>query len=323
MSSALEAGSKVGRYVVIEPLARGGMGAVYRARDERNGQVVALKVLAEACEIDDPEPRFLHEGWVLESLRHRHIVGFRELGRAGPGSWFLAMDHVRGQSLYDRVARGPIPTDEALEIADQILDALDAVHAQGVVHRDLKPGNVLLATGHRPDVRLIDFGLAKVPDHGLTSAGVFVGSARYAATEQLHGRRVDSRTDLYAVGGLLYAMLTGRAPFSACSAREVRIQHQVERPGRPSLVRGERLPVGLDALVLRLLSCDPDRRPDTAADVRREIARIREAPLDSMRRVEARPTEDFDATVRAALPGGRLRRALGRLGFGGRRASAA
>ncbi len=323
MSSALQAGSKVGRYVVLEPLAEGGMGTVYRALDERNGQIVALKLLSEFCEVDDAEPRFLHEGWVLESLRHPHIVGFRELGRAGPGCWFLAMDHIRGESLYDRVSHGPLPADMAIEIADQILDALDAVHAQGVVHRDLKPSNILLARGDRPDVRLIDFGLAKVPDHGLTSAGIFVGSARYAATEQLSGQRVDGRTDLFAVGGLLYAMLTGRAPFTARSAREVRIQHRVERPGRPSVVRGERLPVGLDALVLRLLSCDPARRPNSAADVRRELARIREAPLDSMRRVEARPCENFDATVRAALPRGRFRRALGRLGFGGRRATAA
>jgi serine/threonine-protein kinase len=290
------------------------MGTVYRAVDSQTGDLVALKLLAEDCLVSDAEPRFLHEGWILESVHHPRVVRFRELGRAGPGCWFLAMDYVPGPSLRERLSQGALRVHEALEIADQLLDALGAVHATGVTHRDLKPANILLGERKQPDVRLIDFGLAKVPDHALTQAGVFVGSPRYASTEQLRGAHVDARADLFAVGALLYAMLTGQAPFPGRSAREVMVQHRVQRPGRPSVARGERLPVGLDALVLRLLLPEPEARPSRADDVRRELARIRVAPLDSQRRVEARrDPESFEATVRSALPRGRLQRAWRRL----------
>ncbi len=267
-----------GRYLVREHLATGGMGHVYRARD-REGRLLAMKILGETS-VRAAEARFLNEAWLLEAIRHPNVVRFLRCGRAAPHR-YLAMEYIHGESVADRLGRGPLPVSDAVSVADQVLAALEAVHAQGVIHRDVTPHNVLLDEASPYGVRavLIDFGLAKASDHALTAAGVFLGSPGFAATEQLEGRHLDRRTDLFAVGALLYTMLTGRRPYQGETAREVRYQHRLAHPPRPSAYRRRALPEGLDELVMRLMDTEASRRPRSALEARAALSQLRVARL--------------------------------------------
>jgi serine/threonine-protein kinase len=221
-------GSRLGSYEIVSPIGAGGMGEVYRARDTKLNRDVALKVLL-AVVSNDPDrlARFRREAQVLASLNHSniaHIHGFEESGDIGA----LVMEFVDGPTLADRIVRGPIPLDEAIPIAKQIADALEAAHEQGIVHRDLKPANIKV----RDDgtVKVLDFGLAKVVDPvasvsgsvsmsptlttpAMTQMGMIMGTAAYMAPEQAKGRPVDKRADIWAFGCVLYEMLTGRRVF--------------------------------------------------------------------------------------------------------------
>ena len=304
-SSELRQGELIDkRYEVMEHIAAGGMGDVYLAIDHRTPPRrrprVALKILAEKPLVRGAEARFLNEAWLLELLDHPHVVRFRSMGRFGPGRWYLAMDYIEGVTLEQHLAGGPLPVDEAIAIADQLADALGAVHEQGVVHRDLKPRNVMLDLGLHVNacVQLIDLGLAKASDGALTAAGVFVGSAAYASTEQLNGGHVDRRSDLFAVGALLYEMLTGTRPFDGRSARQLRYQHRLTRPLAPSSLHVA-LPRGLDELVMRMLDPNPSKRPRDAFETRLLLHRIRSAPLSPRPR---RSTSPFTKTRRSTAP---------------------
>src|SRR5215475_6616568 len=214
----MRAGSHLGPYEILSPIGAGGMGEVYRARDERLNRTIAVKVLAPILS-DNPEyrQRFEREARTVAALSHPHICPVYDVG-AHEGLDYLVMEYLEGESLAARVARGPLPIEEALRYAIQIADALDQAHRHGVVHRDLKPGNIMLT---KSGAKLLDFGLAKTvePRGGspsaltattpLTGHGLIVGTLQYMAPEQLEGTEADPRTDLFAFGLVLYEMIAG------------------------------------------------------------------------------------------------------------------
>jgi Tol biopolymer transport system component len=227
---SLAAGTRIGTYEIIAPLGAGGMGEVYRARDTRLDRDAALKVLPDAVAAD-PERRlrFEREARMLAALNHPHIAGIYGVEESG-GIVALAMELVEGATLADRIARGPIPTREAIGIARQIVDALEAAHERGIIHRDLKPANIMLTADGQ--VKVLDFGLAKtiVPEEPAGStlrslsptmtspamvsvAGLILGTAAYMSPEQAKGREADKRSDVWAFGCVLFEMLTGAPPF--------------------------------------------------------------------------------------------------------------
>jgi serine/threonine protein kinase len=210
-------GTMLGPYQLREPLGRGGMATVYRANQLTVGRDVAVKVLSPDL-ADEPEfiSRFEHEARVVAGLQHPNIVAIHDFGRVGPLT-YLVMRLMEGGSLDRELRRGPLPNERVIQIAGQIAAALDYAHGRGIVHRDLKPTNVLLdAAGN---ASLTDFGIAKLvtggPVTGLTAAGTVMGTPTYMAPEQWRSEPVDARTDVYALGVLIYQMLTGRVPFAS------------------------------------------------------------------------------------------------------------
>src|SRR5215472_13735181 len=224
----LTAGSSLGSYEIVALLGAGGMGEVYRAKDTKLGRDVALKILPASFTSDpDRVARFRREAQVLASLNHPHIAQIYGLDEAN-GTQFLVLELVDGESLDKRIARGPIPVDEALGIAKQIAEALEAAHEKGIIHRDLKPANIALTRDGK--VKVLDFGLAKAVENTsgsfdavssptitspamMTGVGTLLGTAAYMAPEQAKGRAADRRSDMWAFGCVLYEMLTGRRAF--------------------------------------------------------------------------------------------------------------
>ena len=268
------AGRTISHFELREALGAGGMGVVYRADDTRLGRVVALKFLLPHYNLDaSAKARFLREARAAAALDHPNLCTIHEVGTSDEGWLFLAMALYHGETLRARLTRdGPILVRESLEIARQIAEGLQAAHAAGIVHRDLKPGNVMLL----PDgtVRILDFGLAKARDQSRSEAGIRFGTVSYMAPEQVRGVNVDARADLWALGIVLYEMVTGRKPFGG--DEEVAIAHAIlhDEPGLLSTPRGG-VSAPLEELVLRLLQKDPARRHDSAAELLRDLARAR------------------------------------------------
>ncbi len=285
---ALAAGTSIGPYQVTAPLGVGGMGEVYRARDARLHRDVALKVLPEAL-ARDPErlARLKREAQVLAGLNHPGIAalyGFEE----ADGTHALVLELVEGPTLADRLRSGCVPVDEALSIARQIAEALEAAHDVGIVHRDLKPANVKL----RPDgmVKVLDFGLAKAVDAPgdasvqataaptvtspamMTARGVILGTAAYMSPEQAKGRPADRRSDVWALGVVLYEMLAGRRPFRADDVADTLAAVLRAEPAWTELPAGT--PAGLQRLLRRCLQKDARRRWQHIGDVRLELGEI-------------------------------------------------
>src|SRR5687767_4049045 len=220
-------GTKLAHYEITSHLGSGGMGDVYQATDSKLGRSVAIKFLPEAFSHDsDRGARFEREARVLASLNHPNIAAIYGLEEWG-GRKFLVMELVEGETLAQRIKRGPIPVDESLGIAKQICEALEAAHEKGIIHRDLKPANVKIAPDGK--VKVLDFGLAKAFEGepansnlsnsptlsmAATNAGVILGTASYMSPEQAKGLTLDRRTDIFAFGAVLYEMLTGRQAFA-------------------------------------------------------------------------------------------------------------
>jgi TolB-like protein len=281
---SLQPGSKCGRYEIVSLLGSGGMGEVYRAHDTRLGRDVALKVLPEAAATDPSYRRRLEvEAQIISRLQHPHICTLHDLDRDGE-TLFLVMELLEGETLADRLQRGPLPADDLRRIAREVAEAVEAAHRQGIVHRDLKPGNIMLAPA---GTKVLDFGLAK--DRGndpgaldsqaateltpLTREGTLVGTLPYMAPEQLEGRPADTRTDIWALGCLLYEMATSERPFTGTSQASLInaiLGSQPEPPSRKQPLSPERL----DHIVRRCLEKDPERRWQSARDVALELEAI-------------------------------------------------
>jgi len=225
----LAGGSRLGPYQIEEPIGAGGMGEVYRARDTRLERTVAIKVLPEHLSMTpEARQRFEREAKTISRLSHPHICALHDVGREGEID-YLVMEYLEGETLADRLARGNLPQDQALRHGAEIAQALDTAHRQGVVHRDLKPGNVMLT---KSGVKLLDFGLARataavvtdassltaLPTRAsLTQEGTILGTLQYMSPEQLEGREADPRTDIFALGAVLYEMASGKRAFEGKS----------------------------------------------------------------------------------------------------------
>ena len=272
------------RYQLIELLGSGGMGEVWRCHDPRIGRDVAVKVLLDVRVTDESLARFDREARVAGSLASPFIVSVHDYGHGaldGRVVPYLVMQLVDGETLDQVMARelamSRIPdVGRALRWTDQVCAALEVAHRVGVVHRDVKPGNVMTDRGGA--AKVLDFGIARFVGEaqsraGLTASGVVLGTAGYMSPEHAEGRALDHRTDLYSVGCLLYFLLTGRPPFEAESFMGVAYKHVTAPPERPSAYRPG-LDPAIDALVLELLAKKPDERPADAAVVRSRLAHV-------------------------------------------------
>ncbi|MCW8138964.1 MAG: serine/threonine protein kinase, partial [Planctomycetota bacterium] len=262
-------GPRVGPYQLGRRLGAGGMGAVYEGVHERTGARRAVKtILVRPDERPEDLARFRREAALTSRLTHPNIVRIHEVGLERP-PFFIAMDLVDGASLQARLDReGPLPVAQAVEVAIKLAGALAHAHAHGVVHRDIKPLNVMLDAGGEP--RLLDFGLARAAGalvERLTLTGEVVGTPRYVAPEQvMDARSVDGRADVYGLGGVLYAMLTGKPPIPGTHVTEVLINVQTHLPPRASSLRPEVSPA-LDEVCARALAKEPDARYASALDL--------------------------------------------------------
>src|SRR5689334_11941212 len=259
------AGDKLGPYEVLSPIGAGGMGEVYKARDTRLDQFVAIKVLpAHIAQRDDFRRRFEYEARAVASLNHPHICVLHDIGSRQEAG-YMVMEYMEGETLQTRLARGPLPLDQALQYAIQTADALDRAHRAGVTHRDLKPSNIMVT---RDGVKVLDFGLAKSTTRrgpteetltaALTAEGSVVGTPQYMAPEQFEGKEADARSDIWALGAVLYEMLTGQKAFQGKSYAS--LVGAILSADPPPMSVKPFTPAWLERVVRRCLAKDPERR---------------------------------------------------------------
>ena len=287
MGTAVEPGATVAGFRIVALIGDGAMGSVFRA-EAPDGRAVALKLLLPALARDDRfRRRFLRESRIAAGLRHPYVVPVVASGEAD-GSLYLVMEHVDGPDLRAVLRReGRLEPDRALELLGKVADALDAAHAAGLIHRDVKPANILI-DGDRAVV--CDFGLARHVStvESLTADRGFVGTVDYVAPEQIEGKEIDARVDVYALGCVLYECLTGERPFARDTELATVYAHLSEEPPRVTAARPE-LPSGLDDVVATALAKDPDERYATAGelvrDARRALLGKRRRPRGSRERI--------------------------------------
>jgi len=284
----LNIGKRLGPYEIISRLGAGGMGEVYRARDSRLDRIVAVKILSShLSQNHEMRQRFEREARAISSLSHSNICALYDVGHED-GIDYLVMEFVDGESLAERLSKGPLPVDQVLRYAIQIADALDKAHRNGIVHRDLKPGNVMIT---KSGAKLLDFGLAKLEDGNgssasglsnvatervsLTGEGTILGTFQYMAPEQLEGQTADSRTDIFAFGAVVYEMATGKKAFTGKS--QASLIGAILRDDPPTISTSQSMtPPSLDRLVKTCLAKDPEDRWQSAHDLSQELRWIAE-----------------------------------------------
>ena len=267
-----------GRYRVLKRLGSGGMAEVYCAEDQQLGRRVALKLLHRRFADDEQfVERFRREASSAAGLSHPNIVGIFDRGE-WDGTYYIAMEFVEGRTLKDIIReRGPAPPEAAADVALQILRAARYAHKHGIVHRDIKPHNVLIDNEGR--VRVTDFGIARAGVSDMTETGSVMGTAQYLSPEQAQGKPVDERSDLYSIGVVLYELLTGRVPFDAESPVSVALM-QVSEPPVPPMEVNPEVPPALNAVTLRAMEKNPDRRYQDADEFIAELEAARAAPME-------------------------------------------
>ncbi len=300
------------QYRIERVAGEGGMATVFRAEDLKHGRKVAVKVLRPELAATLGGDRFLREVEIAAKLNHPHIVAMHDSGDTD-GVLYYVMPFIEGESLTQRLAReGALPVADALAIARQVADALAHAHKRGIIHRDIKPGNVMLSEGH---ALVADFGIAralKSSASAITTAGLAIGTPHYMSPEQATGSRdVDERTDVYAVGAVLYEMLTGAPPFTGRSAQAI-ISRSVTEPHRPLAASRPGLPASLEQLVARALAKDATARVPSAQVLSDEIGKV-QAELERAATPMSHLT--VDDLRRWAIMGGALVLALVLLSF--------
>ncbi len=303
---ALTVGQKLGPYEIESPAGAGGMGEVYKARDTRLDRTVAIKVLPEStAQNPDLRARFEREAKAISSLNHPHICTLHDIGHQD-GVDYLVMEYIEGETLAERLKKGPMDIPEALGIAIEAADALDSAHRQGLIHRDLKPGNIMLT---KDGAKLLDFGLAKTQIGAgegdsfsaitqttpLTGVGTLIGTIQYMAPEQLEGAEAEKRSDIFAFGVVLYEMIAGQSAFAGKSQASL-IAAIIERTPTPITTLKPMAPPGLDRLIQKCLAKDPEARWQSIRDLADELRWIAQsgsqagiaAPLSARRRFRFR-----------------------------------
>lgn len=298
---ALE-GERAGRYAIEEHLGGGGMGVVYRARDTQLDRPVALKFLPpHLATHPEAEERFVREAKAAAALDHSNIATIHEIGQTEAGRRFFAMAYYAGETLKETLSQeGPLPVKEALGYAEQIAEGLARAHQAGIVHRDVKPANVMVTEAST--VKIVDFGLARVADQSrLTDPGRRVGTTAYMSPEQAEGEAVDARTDLWALGVVFYEMLAGERPFEG--ERETAVLHAIlnEEPAPMSAHRSEVPPV-LEQIVTCCLQKDPDRRYESAEDLLNDLRAARRGEFSASPRAPRSGSANKDDRSIAVLP---------------------
>ena len=276
-------GRAISHYRVLQTLGAGGMGVVYLAEDGRLGRQVALKFLPpEASRDETTLERFRLEARAASSLSHPGICTVFDIGDDA-GSPFIVMEALKGETLKDRIKRAPIKVSDVLDLAIQLADALEAAHSQGIVHRDIKPGNIFV--GEKNRVKILDFGLAKLvqptnatatmsADDQLTVPGSTLGTVSYMSPEQARGEEVDARSDLFSLGTVIYEMAAGVQAFGGSSPGAV-IAAILIRPAPPIIERNGAIPARLEEIIQKALEKDRDLRYQHAADLLTDLKRLR------------------------------------------------
>jgi serine/threonine protein kinase len=297
----LEAGTRLGPYEIQAPIGAGGMGEVYRARDTRLDRTVAIKILPPQF-AGDPSlrERFDREARLISSLNHPHICALFDVGEQN-GVAFLVVEHLEGETLASRLEKGRLRIDQALQIAVQLAGALDAAHRAAVVHRDVKPGNVMLT---KAGAKLLDFGLARTepllsPPSGssmmptapaaVTAQGTILGTLQYMSPEQLDGSEADARTDIFAFGAVVYEMVTGRTAFEGKSQASLISAITAADPAPMSTLQPV-APAALDRVIRKCLEKDPHDRWQSAKDLADELTWIARTDTASEARAAIEPT---------------------------------
>ena len=310
-SEVIPTGTEVGSYRLLEVLGEGGMGRVYLAEHIRLGRKVALKMLrSKYSENPDAVRRFFTEARAVNRIAHENIVEVTDFNSEPDGTSYYIMEVLTGESLFELLQREPVlPLRRALAIACQVANALAAVHEAGIVHRDLKPDNIFLVRrGSRTDlVKLLDFGIAKLiePDTNIsiqrTGVGTLMGTPAYMSPEQASGGPVDYRSDIYALGVILYELVTGVVPFQGANYAEILVQHLTRPPSRPSSRRGlpHAIPAELERLILHCLEKGPSARPQSMREVEDRVRAL----LTMFERGEALVTAPTWPSVQAQAAG--------------------
>src|SRR6201997_3712351 len=275
---AILAGTRLGPYEVLSAIGAGGMGEVYKACDTRLDRTVAIKVLpTHLADRSESRERFEREAKTIASVNHPHICTLYDTGHQDDIE-FLVMEYIEGETLAQRLARGPLPLQQILQYAIEIADALDKAHRKGITHRDLKPGNIMLT---KSGTKLLDFGLAKLAQdaapvtpisqlptmqNAITSEGTILGTLQYMAPEQVEAKEVDARTDIFAFGTVVYEMATGKRAFEGKSQASL-IAAILERDPPPMSTLQPMTPQQLDRVVRKCLAKQPEKRWQTASDM--------------------------------------------------------
>jgi len=289
-----------GRYKILRKLGAGGMANVYLAEDQELGRRVAIKILDDRHAADEQfVERFRREAKNAAGLSHPNIVSIYDRGEA-EGTYYIAMEFLDGRSLKELIlTRGPAPVSIAIDYARQILAGLRFAHRHGIVHRDIKPHNVIVDAEGR--AKVTDFGIARAGASQMTEAGSIIGTAQYLSPEQARGTQVDQTSDLYSLGIVLYELLTGTVPFTGDTPVEIAMKHLSAVPERPSAKRPE-VPHDLDMVVLRALAKDPADRYQSAEEMDSDLERVARGLRVSPETEEAATAILRGADLAAAAP---------------------
>lgn len=265
IASALES-----RYQILKELGRGGMGIVFQAQDKQLNEQVAIKILSPMVSSDaDALERLKREVSAARRITHPNIIRIHDISEMN-GLQYVSMEYFHGTTLKDYIRQNaPLSINQAQNIAAQICDGLDAAHKQGIIHRDLKAQNIIVNSLNQ--IKIIDFGLAHTSHlQGLTATGLIMGTPEYMAPEQVAGRKVDERADIYSLGIILYELFTGKVPFSGDSAIAVGFKQMKEEAPKPRTMNPA-IPQSVEAVIMKALEKDPYRRYQTALEVRNEL----------------------------------------------------